>query len=452
MELRLRFVSLFKTSLNKLKNPIMKKVVFAVAIVGGLLLTSCESDDNGGDSVATCADGIMNGDETGIDCGGSCTPCETAIENPTTYSFSRNGESTVSFSGQTTRLEMGDEIVSALKNPSKTADELFAMYAHEEGAANFTDSGLNSSDKNMRSKTAASADFFSSNATDQALIRADFDQWLTAQAEEVFPSWGVAATAGTAGQLPDGASTRYVNGKGLEYDQLWTKGLIGALATDQALNNYLSTAVLDEADNRANNDAGTPATDKPYTTMEHKWDEAYGYVYGLNADAANPNADLGADSFLNKYIGRVEGDQDFAGIADEIFQAFKLGRAAIVAKEYDVRDAQAEILRKKISEVIGIRAVYYLQQAKVSLAQESPAYGTAFHDLSEGYGFIYSLQFTRKPGSNEPYFSKAEVDAFLVDLLDDGENGLWNVELATLDTIAEAIAARFEFTLEAAAE
>jgi len=43
MELRLRFVSLFKTSLNKLKNPIMKKVVFAVAIVGGLLLTSCEN-------------------------------------------------------------------------------------------------------------------------------------------------------------------------------------------------------------------------------------------------------------------------------------------------------------------------------------------------------------------------------------------------------------------------
>jgi len=109
MELRLRFVSLFKTSLNKLKNPIMKKVVFAVAIVGGLLLTSCESDDNG-------ADGIMNGDETGIDCGGSCTPCETAIENPTTYSFSRNGESTVSFSGQTTRLEMGDEIVKLLMN------------------------------------------------------------------------------------------------------------------------------------------------------------------------------------------------------------------------------------------------------------------------------------------------------------------------------------------------
>ncbi len=447
-----RFVALFKTSLNKLKNLIMKRIVFAVAIVGGLLLTSCESDDNGGDIGATCSDGVMNGDETGIDCGGSCAPCETAIENPATYLFSRNGESTVSFSGQTTRLKMGDEIVSALKNPMMTVDELLAMYAHAMGDMNFEDAELNASDKNMRSKTAASADFFSSNATDQALIRADFDQWLTAQAEEVFPNWNVAASAGMAGQLPDGASTRYVNEKGLEYDQLWTKGLIGALTADQLLNNYLSPAVLDAGENIADNDNGTPAEGKTYTNMEHKWDEAYGYAYGLNADAANPNADLGADSFLNKYIGRVEGDDDFAGIADEIFQAFKLGRAAIVAKQYDVRDSQAAILRKKISEVIGIRAVYYLQQAKVSLDQESPAYGTAFHDLSEGYGFIYSLQFTRKPSSNEPYFTKSEVDAFLVDLMDDGANGLWDVELATLDSLAATIADRFEFTLEQAAE
>ncbi|MGC1516465.1 MAG: DUF4856 domain-containing protein, partial [Maribacter sp.] len=95
---------------------------------------------------------------------------------------------------------------------------------------------------------------------------------------------------------------------------------------------------------------------------------------------------------------------------------------------------------------------YYLQQARPSLSQENPAYGTAFHDLSEGYGFIYSLQFTRKPNSNEPYFTKAEVDAFLVDLLDDGPNGLWDVEDETLETMATNIAERFDFTLAAASE
>ncbi len=431
----------------------MNKLVFTLLLLFGLLFTSCEFDENDGPiEVVTCLDGMMNGDETGVDCGGSCVPCEDAIDNPAKYSFSRNGENTVLFSGQTTRLKMGDEIVAALLNPTKTAEELAAMYAHIEGALNFEDASLNGSDKNMRSKTAASADFFSTNATDQALIRADFDAWLVGQVDEVFPNWQVAAAPGVAGQIPDGSATRYINAQGLEYDQLWTKGLIGALATDQALNNYLSSAVLDAGSNIADNDAGTVVEGKSYTTMEHKWDEAYGYVFGLNADTTNPNADLGADSFLNKYIGRVEGDDDFVGIADEIFQAFKLGRAAIVAKQYDIRDTQAEIIKQRISEIIGIRAVYYLQQARPSLTQENPAYGTAFHDLSEGYGFIYSLQFTRKPNSGDPYFTKAEVDAFLIDLMDDGPNGLWDVEDTTLESLATDIAARFDFTLAAASE
>ncbi len=430
----------------------MRNSIFVLMALSGLFFTSCESEDDAPIVIATCDDGVQNGDETDVDCGGSCTPCEAAIENPATYSFLRDGENTVSFSGQTTRLQMGDEIVRALLDPATTAEELAAMYAHVEGTMNFEDTALNASDKNMRSKTAASVDFFSSNATNQALIRADFDAWLTAQVVEIFPSWQVVAAPGVAGQIPDGSATRYINAQGLEFDQLWTKGLIGALATDQALNNYLSTAVLDEGSNRTDNDAGTVAEGKFYTTMEHKWDEAYGYVYGLNADAANPNADLGADSFLNKYIGRVEGDDDFSGIADEIFQAFKLGRAAIVVKDYDVRDAQAEIIKLKISEIMGIRSVYYLQQAKNLLGQEAPDFGGAFHDISEGYGFIYSLQFTRKPNSDDPYFTKAEVDAFLVDLMDDGPNGLWDVELSTLENMATAIAERFEFTLEAASE
>jgi hypothetical protein len=100
-----------------------------------------------------------------------------------------------------------------------------------------------------------------------------------------------------------------------------------------------------------------------------------------------------------------------------------------------------------ISEIIGIRAVYYLQQAKLALQQPTPDFGGAFHDLSEGYGFIYSLQFTRRPGAQGPYFSKAEADAFIEDLLDDGPNGLWDVTPATLDALSEAIADRFNFTV-----
>ena len=41
------------------------------------IITSCGSDDPIS-TTASCTDGIQNGNETGIDCGGDCTPC---IEN-----------------------------------------------------------------------------------------------------------------------------------------------------------------------------------------------------------------------------------------------------------------------------------------------------------------------------------------------------------------------------------
>ena len=65
-----------KEILTKIK---MKEIILTlsiiVAIAASLTLISCSDDDNGGG--ASCFDGIRNGDETGIDCGGSCVPCAT---------------------------------------------------------------------------------------------------------------------------------------------------------------------------------------------------------------------------------------------------------------------------------------------------------------------------------------------------------------------------------------
>jgi len=91
--------------------------------------------------------------------------------------------------------------------------------------------------------------------------------------------------------------------------------------------------------------------------------------------------------------------------------------------------------------VIGIRSVFYLQQGKNSLVNDK---ASAFHDLSEGYGFIYSLQFTRNPNTDLPYFSKTEVDNYLAQLMNG--NGFWDVTEATLDQISNEISARFTFT------
>ena len=54
----------------------------AVLEAGGVRRSLALSDKcDGGGSTPTCSDGIQNGDETGIDCGGSCAPCQTACND-----------------------------------------------------------------------------------------------------------------------------------------------------------------------------------------------------------------------------------------------------------------------------------------------------------------------------------------------------------------------------------
>nr|MUH42203.1 hypothetical protein [Zobellia laminariae] len=59
-----------------------------MAMVAAITLASCSSDDNAPDpgpdgEAPTCTDGIKNGDETGVDCGGSCTACDATAEGTT---------------------------------------------------------------------------------------------------------------------------------------------------------------------------------------------------------------------------------------------------------------------------------------------------------------------------------------------------------------------------------
>lgn len=378
---------------------------------------------------------------------------------PETYTFLRDGSSTVSFSGQTTRILMAEELVDAMKSPNLSETDLLNMFRNSDGSGGdvdpFESIELNESTKSIRSKVATSKDFFFSNTTESAIISLTFEQWIKDQVNEVFSNEEILAASGVAGQIADGSDVRYVSAKGLEYDQAVSKSLIGALMVDQILNNYLSPEVLDEADNRISNDENVVEEGKIYTTMEHKWDEAYGYLFGNSISTEDPLSDLGsADNFLNKYVGRVEEDSDFTGIANVIFDAFKKGRAAIVAKNYKVRDQQADIIKEKISEVIAIRAIYYLEQGKKAIPPNGnlSTYGSAFHELSEGLGFVYSLRFTRKSGTNESYFSRSEVDDFMDQLLNNPSNGFWDLSPETLDDITNSIADKFDFTVVQAAD
>ena len=402
----------------------MRKLFYSAMIFGGLSLISCSSDDD------------------------NPTPGGNEIEVPANYTFERNNASTVDFNGQTTRLEMSKELLSNFNDfDNATEDMLLNMFANENSP--FENAALNESSKSIKSKVAASNLYFSTNATEAAEIKADFDSWITGQMTTVKMNKDELAEAGQAGQIAQGDRVRYVNEKGLEYNQAFAKSLIGGLLLDQILNNYLSQAVLDEADNRSNNDEGMTEEGKAYTTMEHKWDEAYGYLYGDPSIPANdPNSMLNEsdDRLLFSYLGQVDEDEDFAGLAESTYEAFKTGRAAIVAGDYELRDEQVAIIRENLSKVIAVRAVDYLQGGKNALNNQE--YGAAFHELSEGFGFIYSLRFTHNPETDAPYLSKSAIDGYKADLLEG--NGFWDVTPETLDAISAEIASAFGFSVDEA--
>lgn len=55
----------------------MKFNLFLTLVLSGSFILSCNKEDSTDEPqpMATCADGIQNGDEMGTDCGESCSPC-----------------------------------------------------------------------------------------------------------------------------------------------------------------------------------------------------------------------------------------------------------------------------------------------------------------------------------------------------------------------------------------
>ena len=119
------------------------------------------------------------------------------------------------------------------------------------------------------------------------------------------------------------------------------------------------------------------------------------------------------------------------GIANVIYDAFKLGRAAIVAGDYNLRDNQALIIKEHVDKIIAQKAIDYLSGGASTIESGAPREDT-FHGLSEGYGFVLSLQFTS-------YFSNSEVNTMLDQMM--AGNGFWDVSADDLNSMANEISA-----------
>ncbi|MHB0755835.1 DUF4856 domain-containing protein [Polaribacter sp. M15] len=416
----------------------MKKAIFCISILA--VLVACEKSEIEIDSmvISPSLDEVITGSDFSRASNGAYN--NNYIDNYSAQ-FTRNGESTVDFSGQTTRLKqtyaIGKDLIT-----TKSVAEIQLMFEGEEvngnlQSAGFEDASLNGTTKIVRSKTSASIGLFNkSNSIGQGATNVNLIDSFIEGHQIVIDNWSTQVAAGQAGTFLDSdGATRYVDEKGFEMDQLFTKSMVGALAYDQAVNHYFNR-LDDENDNsntyRTANDEGTVASDKNYTTMEHHWDEAFGYVYG----------NITSENLIYKYIDNVDALTKFAGIEKEILEAFVKGRIAIVEKNYTERDAQIAILREKLSTIVAVRAVHYLGGgAKLigTLAPDAAQRADAFHDICEGYGFINSLRYIVDANGNR-YFTDAEVDGYLNIL--EADKGLWSITSDELIDMADTIAAK----------
>ena len=362
---------------------------------------------------------------------------------PEEYSFTRGGVSTVYYTGQTARVGMATELKSAMNNTAKTKDQIDTMFASGTG---FTDPTLDASGKNVRGKTAASP-------VASATVKPLFDGWVDEFTNTVAPAVtaGTTAASGVAGSYTeaDGSRTVKVTAKGFELNQVFSKGLIGALQVDQIVNNYLSFSKLDGA--REDNDAGiygykNDQAENYITKMEHYWDEGFGYLYGLDSQFKPGLGDpaTGRDTAnLNYYLNKVNSQTNEEGISDKIYNAFIAGRAAIVNKDYTERDKQAGIVSAEISKVVGYKAQSYLVDGAEDITNGD--WADALHALSEAYGFILGLQFT-KDSSGNPYMTNDEVND-LLGRLSAGDGGFWERTPEELTAMAAEVATATGLTL-----
>ena len=406
-----------------MKNLNLKPYIFILSSF--ILVTSCSKDDEVEYITQTVTETVVVTETQTVTVEVPVTQTVT-VEIPYSYEFARAGKSTVSFSGQTARLNMADELYAALNTNTFTKAQMLEMFNDGTG---FAGEGLNTSGKKMGNKTAASP-------LASATVKPQFDAMIADFADNVIPNWATDASNGQAGVLTDATRTIHVNAKGHEIDQTFIKGIIGAMTLDQIVNNYITPYQLDAGTRTADNTSKTLSSGKDYTDMEHKWDEGFGYLYGQEADATRLDlgvAPTGNGTTLNKYFKKVNASSH-PGMAVQVFDAFRRGRAYIVANQYDKRDQQAEIIKKELSKLIAQKAVDYINGYMSKIADGNTA--DAFHALSEGYGFVMSLQFTND-GTDTPYFSNSEVNAFLTSM-----DNFWTVENSTLEAIRDEVKAK----------
>jgi hypothetical protein len=277
---------------------------------------------------------------------------------PTTYTFSN-----VDFTKSNQLAKMAVEIDAYLKTANTgstvvTLDQTKVNNMFANTGNPFTNPDLNSAGINITN--------YSDNAS---LYKSFADSML------IFNT-GATAAQGTGGFVARGTNKIIVSPTGLEFGQGFLKGTMGALFFKKAVDVLTSVKAISATDTAA---------------AQAKWDEAFGYLaIPVNYDSSITYAstDVNRPLLWGGYLAE-RGKPIQAG--GTIFQAFLKGRAAIGGYDVATRDAQVDIIIAKWEQLAAAAALNYVTSPTASASIGN--LGTQFHGLSEGFGFIMSLQY-----------------------------------------------------------
>lgn len=342
---------------------------------------------------------------------GSCVFAEPtpSYTIPTTYGFTDDsGNSTVVYSGQTDRLNQLRELVAKAKTAKDgivSAQDLKDMFANTggNGNGNFTFT----STRQIKDK------FFSA---DVALMESFLDSLALLSVD-----FGATASNGQAGTLTTGSSEYLFSQNGIEYVQLIEKITMGALMMNQALNVYFGAGKMDVDNTTAVN----PTNGEYYTTMEHHWDEAFGY-FGVAADFPT--------TIATDFWGKYSNSQDATlGSNAILMNAFLKGRAAISNNNLTDRNAAIQTIREMWENVSAHQAMKYLDDAVANFGTDQAKF---LHVLSEAYAFVYCLRYAPTETRN---LSQTEV----TDIITLFGGNFWDLSVSQINAIKAAIDAKY---------
>ncbi|BBN82089.1 hypothetical protein PA25_20740 [Pseudoalteromonas sp. A25] len=222
--------------------------------------------------------------------------------------------------------------------------------------------------------------------------------------------------------------THYVTADGVDLKQLTQKFLYGAVAFSQGADDYLDDATADKGLKTSN-----VLGDKPYTNLEHQWDEGFGYFgaarnylsysddevagkggredwQGKNDFNADGKIDLNAEYNFGNSTNAAKRDRGSNGATDlskDAFDAFFAGRKLIADNVgSELTDAQLTELKgyavaataaweKSISATV----VHYINDSIADLEEmkagtyDADKFVTLAKHWSEMKGFALNLQF-----------------------------------------------------------